>query len=107
MDDDFIALTDFDNVRLFSEEHQEDIRFCPEIKKWLSWNGLIWEIDDSETKIFQKGIKTIKKMREKALTIQDADLKKEALNHAKKSETLSRVKVMLNLAQRTPLLQFM
>lgn len=43
--------TDLGNAERFVREHGENVRYCSEIKKWLIWNGKLWEKDSSEKSI--------------------------------------------------------
>jgi len=38
-------LTDVGNAERFIDHHKEYLRYCPQLKQWLLWNGNRWEID--------------------------------------------------------------
>jgi len=90
--------TDTGNAERLVALHGRVIRFCPEMKKWLVWDGLRWNSEDSR-RIKLHAKKTMREMYSQAAAIPDKDLREAAEKHARKSESAAGIHAMLSCAE--------
>jgi putative DNA primase/helicase len=91
-------LTDSGNAERLIALHGEDLRYCTEMKKWLTWDGRRWRIDDQEC-IRQFGVQTMRTLYMQAAGIQDKELREAIEKHARKSENAGAITNMLAQAK--------
>ncbi len=96
-----IHLTDLGNAQRFVNEHRKDLRYCFPFGKWLVWDGQRWKLDDSG-EVHRRAKTTVKSIYLEAHTSSDDDLRKKLGVHALRSESDSRIKAILSLAQSEP-----
>lgn len=102
---DLERFTDFGNAERLIINNIQDIRYCRDSKKWLIWNGQRWIFDDG-IHMVRLAMDTIRKISEEATAVkEDPDLARQLLDHAIRSQTPSRVKAMIFLAQSDPDIQ--
>src|SRR5262249_39735897 len=115
--------TDLGNARRLVEEHGLDLRYCYAWDKWLVWDGIRWQMDQSG-EVHRRAKQTVGKMYEEAQG-KVGRLKKEleplpakdprreqlsrelkeaesGLKHAQRSESAARLEAMLTVAQSEP-----
>lgn len=93
------AFTDLGNAERFLEHHKEEIRYCPEIKMWLIWNGSRWQIDENGI-IHEKAKETVKRIQEEIELAQgDPILQKRITMHAMRSQEISRINAIIKLVR--------
>jgi len=97
-------LTDVGNAERFIDHHKEYLRYCPQLKQWLLWNGNRWEIDTAG-RIFQKAKETAKIIEIEISRTDDQKLRDKIIEHSKRSQSLPRIKAMVMLAQSVPDIQ--
>jgi putative DNA primase/helicase len=90
--------TDLGNAERFVREHGEDMRYCPEIKKWFIWNGKFWE-KDSSGEIYRRAKKTVRAMLVEAARIESKEIREALVRHERRSESDNRLKALVNVAQ--------
>lgn len=94
-------LSDMGNAERLSEQYRSNIRYCYECKRWLVWNGKVWEWDsgDKMTALAKRAIRSI---YSEASREGDESKRKKIADHALKSESDYRIIAMLNLTQSEP-----
>jgi putative DNA primase/helicase len=90
--------TDLGNARRLVKRHGEDIRFVPEWKQWMTWDGSPWMID-SDGSIMRLAKETVESMYSEALNLASEYERTQLLKHAIKSQAEARLKAMVTLAQ--------
>jgi hypothetical protein len=45
--DEIKAFTDLGNAERISEREKHEIRYCKDIKRWLFWIGIRWQVDET------------------------------------------------------------
>ena len=53
--------TDAGNTERFVEDHKDDIRYCPDFKKWMLWTGVRWEL--ISTRPLEQAIRSARKLQ--------------------------------------------
>ncbi|MBN1968099.1 MAG: DNA primase, partial [Candidatus Delongbacteria bacterium] len=74
----------------------DSIRYCPAFKHWLVYDMGYWKRETVE--LVQFAIKTSREMLREASKIDDEDKRKELVKHAMKSENVSKLKAMIDIA---------
>ncbi len=87
---------DVDNCRRFARQHGEDVRYIPERKKWIIWNGARW-VADAEG-LERRAKETIDGVLKEAALMTGPALPM-ALKAATDARRKSRVRGMTELAQ--------
>ncbi len=93
--------TDLGNGERFADQHRGTVRFCHPWAKWLIWTGQRWAVDDAgRVKALAK--RTVRSIYREAAATED-DVKRQALvQHARASESNTRIQALLALAQSEP-----
>ena len=94
-------LTDLGNAERLVNRHGENIRYSEERKKWLIWNGQVWEWDFG-SKIMLLAKETARNILREAADENDDNQRKELVKHAMRSESEARLTAMVDLAQSEP-----
>lgn len=96
-------LTDLGNAERFATEHGQNLKWCAKFGKWLVWDGRRWKMDDSggAIVIHLAGL-TIRAMQRAALDIDDSEVRKKVVSWCLTSESVVRLKAMIELAKSTP-----
>jgi P4 family phage/plasmid primase-like protien len=95
--------TDSGNAERLVALYGRDIRFCPEMKKWLFWDGKRWNTGDTRrVKMLAK--RAMRLMYAQAAEMADsnpskAEIKKAAERHARASESAKSINAMLSCAE--------
>lgn len=92
--------TDTSNAARFAEQHGDRVRYVPEWKTWLTWDGCRWAPDRGETLELAKG--SVLELYRAALAEPGEDARKRGLNWAIKSDAEPRLRAMLALAASIP-----
>lgn len=92
------ALTDIGNAERFVARNRDQVRYCPQRRKWLLWEQCRWEWDDRGyvTHLAKRAVRAI---YEEAAACPDDEQRAALVKHARASETAGRVQAMLTLAQ--------
>lgn len=93
--------TDARNAEKLVELHGENIRYVPEFRKWLIWNGKIWGVDEAY-EIINLATDTIRTLLANSLNIPDSDRKKKIIGKLMACESIQKLKAMTELAQSNP-----
>jgi len=103
MADNFFPLTDLGNAERFIENYKEETRFSAQLKTWLHWTGKVWQQDIGEVATLTKAKQTVRYINNEVGF--DPSLKEEIIDHAKKSESISKINALIKLARSAPELQ--
>ena len=93
--------TDAGNAEAFELLHGSRFRYDHSKRRWLVWNGRYWALDE-DGKAMQAALRTARARRRAAITIQDTEKAKQAVEWAFASESAFRRKTMLESAQSIP-----
>jgi len=93
--------TDLGNARRLVRNHGTDIRYCHPWGKWLIWDDRRWCIDDNGA-IMRRAKETTMSIYQEAGRAQDENERKELAKWALRSEAVSRLKAMIELAESEP-----
>jgi putative DNA primase/helicase len=93
--------TDLGNAERLVARHGRDLRYCHPWSKWLTWDDRHWRIDNrAAARRMAKA--TVRAMYGEAVSIEDEDRRKEHVQWAMTSESHTRLKAMLALAEAEP-----
>jgi len=93
--------TDMCNAERLARYYGDRLRYCYERKRWLVWNGKVWEWDTG-AKIVAVAKSTVRKIYHEAGDEPDQKMRKQLADHAKRSESEHRINAMITLAQAEP-----
>lgn len=96
-------LTDVGNGKRLVSLHGDDIRYCWEWRKWLCWNGKCWVID-APALVREKAKETIVGIYSKVAGM-GATARRELVEHAKLSESATRIRAMMEMAASDELIR--
>jgi putative DNA primase/helicase len=94
-------LTDLGNAEHMAGKYRGNIRYSWERCRWLIWGGKHWEWDDGNG-IIERAIETVRSIYSGAADSLDKDIRKAIGKHAARSESDSRIQVMVSLARALP-----
>ncbi len=94
-------LTDLGNAERLVSRYGEILHYCYERKRWLFWNGKVWEWD-SGNKVAALAKLAVRHIYHEAWNEPDEKKRKDLASHAAKSESDARLTGMINLAQSEP-----
>lgn len=89
--------TDLGNAERLVAQYRDEIRYCPQRKRWLNWDGTRWswdEVGNIERKA-KSAIRAIMREADHA----EGDREKSLRQWSFASESSNRIKAMVNLAQ--------
>lgn len=95
------ALTDLGNAERLAKRHGQDIRYCHPMGKWFVWNGCRFK-PDATAEVMQRAKETTRAIPEEATRVTDPKAYAAILDHAIKSESLSKQTSMVSLAANEP-----
>ena len=91
-------LTDLGNAERFAARHGEGVRYCYPWRKWLVWTGARWERDDAG-RVHRLAKETVRRIYREAPDAEDEDKRKALANHARGSESETRIRAMIELSK--------
>ncbi|MBZ0265806.1 hypothetical protein K8I28_14180 [bacterium] len=90
--------TDYGNAERMIARHGNDLKYCPNLKKWYFWNRKRWTLD--ETGYVQRCAKeTVRSLYQEASRIENDEKRDELISWATRSEDGRRLKEMIGLAK--------
>ncbi len=95
------SLSDLGNARRLVAQYGQDLRYCHLSKKWWTWTGKIWAVDNSG-EVRRRAKLAIATIYGEAGAAVDEDSRKKIAAHALRSEHDSRIKGMVSLAESEP-----
>lgn len=93
--------TDLGNAERLVSRYGDILHYCYERKRWLVWNGKVWEWD-AGNKVASLAKLAVRNIYHEAGDEPDEKRRKEIANHAAKSEFDPRLAGMINLTQSEP-----
>jgi len=94
-----IQFTDATNAARLIKEHGRNIRYNKAWKKWIVWNGMFWETDDSGALIHEKGLETVRNIYDEILKTDDHKERIEIEKYGMLSESVRRRESFVKAAQ--------
>jgi putative DNA primase/helicase len=94
-------LTDLGNAKRFARQHREHLRYRHPRGDWVVWKGKYW-IEDQITEIFRFAGQTARSIYVEAANEADNDKRSNTVKWAKTSESVARIKAMIELASSEP-----
>lgn len=96
----FENCTDLGNAERIVRYHGKDMHYCNSLG-WLVWDGRRWKRSESG-EIEQRAKNTVRSIYAEAASCSNGDMRKALASHAKRSESESRIRAMISLAQSEP-----
>lgn len=93
--------TDYGNAQRFVARHGDKMRYCTAWGKWLVWNGQRWRADDT-AEVVRLAKDTVRSIYGEAESTADDTTRKGIAKHAMRSESASRIREMIGLAESEP-----
>lgn len=90
--------TDFGNAERFFHHQGQSVKFNTIFGKWFIWDGKRW-LEDKTQRITQLGMQQVRNIYKEAFNEEDEEKRKALADHARRSESKSRLEAMLSLAQ--------
>lgn len=94
-------LTDWGNAQRLVARHGQDLRYCHAWGCWFVWDGTRW-VRDADAEVVRRAKDTVRTIYAEATACEDADRRKAIAAHAKSSESESRIRAMISLAESEP-----
>ncbi len=94
-------LTDLGNSERLVARHGNDLRYVASEGSWFVWDGLRWARDVTDA-VVQHAAETVRAMYTDAAAQRSTDHRKELARHATRSESVSRIRAMIELARSSP-----
>lgn len=95
------TLTDVGNAQRFANAYVDRVRFVPERKQWLIWNGQRWAWDDVG-EVIELAKAVTKEIYAEADACTDDDTRIAIAKFAKSSQKKERIAAMIDLARSIP-----
>lgn len=93
--------TDVGNGKRLVAEYGNDLRYCHQMKTWLTWSGERWLLDDMQ-KIMQYAKETAAAIWQEVADADNESRRNELVKHARASESYAKLKAMAACAQSEP-----
>ena len=97
------TLTDAGNADRFSRQWGDSVRYVPQQKGWLVWNGTYWQ-PDAIGSVVEMAKQTAFDIYREGDQVTDADVRDAIVRHSKVSQQVQRLEAMLKLARSIPTL---
>ncbi len=94
-------LTDLGNARRLVRHHARDLRYCHPWDKWLIWDGRRWT-PDTTGEVVRRAKQSVGALYREAAEVEDQKERQKLVAHALKSESDSRLRAMIHLAESEP-----
>ena len=91
------GLTDLGNAKRLSTKFGREIKYIPSWKKWLTWNGKRWEMDETG-RTMRLAEETVADIFIEASSQSDSNRAEKLFKHAVKSESAGSLHSMVSLA---------
>jgi putative DNA primase/helicase len=92
-----LPLTDLGNAERLAARHGLDLRYCPDEKTWLAWDGRRWARDRDGAGM-RAAHETARSIGLEALAEEDAKQRRDLFKHAARSESDKALQAMLRQA---------
>lgn len=101
IDSGYNAHTDYGNAQRLVRLFGDTMRYCHPLKTWYVWDRRRWRKNDSG-RVMQKAKETARRMYAEASRIEDKAMRQTLIEHARRSESASRLSAMIDLAKSEP-----
>lgn len=91
-------LTDLGNAERFADAHGGDVLWVERWRFWVVWDGKRWARDWTR-EVHRRAELTVRSIYADASKVEESERRKAIANHAKRSESATRVREMLELAK--------
>jgi putative DNA primase/helicase len=97
----YFNMTQLGNAERMVSRHSNQIRYCHEWKKWLAWDGVRWSRSENG-QIHQLAKETIRSISKDARTVKNPLQADSMKAYARRCETQSHIKGVIEAAQSQP-----
>jgi putative DNA primase/helicase len=97
------SLTDAGNADRFADRWRETVRYVPEWKKWLVWDGCCW-VKDDVNKVTELAKEVARDIYMEGVAIHDPSVRDKITKHSARSQQEPRLLAMISLAESIPIL---
>lgn len=97
------TLTDTGNADRFARRWQDQVRYVPEWKKWLVWDGCCW-VKDDVNKITELAKTVARDIYLEGINLPDPSVREAIAKHAGRSQQEPKLLAMIALAESIPFL---
>ena len=94
-------LTDAGNAERFVQRHGLDVRYCHLWRKWLTWTGTHWQVDNTG-QVGYLAMETVRSIYQEAAECEDSKLRQTTAHWAHMSESASHIAAIPKLATSSP-----
>src|SRR5215207_8147129 len=91
-------LTDLGNAERLVARHGENVRYCYQWRRFLSWTGARWERDETG-QVHRLAKETVRSIYRESSAEEDEERRKALAKHARASESETRIRAMVELAK--------
>jgi putative DNA primase/helicase len=91
-------LTDLGNAERLVARHGENVRYCYQWRRFLSWTGARWERDETGH-VHRLAKETVRSIYRESSAEEDEERRKALAKHARASESETRIRAMVELAK--------
>lgn len=96
-----LRCTDAGNAERLAAKFGNELRYVPELKKWLFWDGVRW-VSETRRSIMTYAIDTVRSIHAEAALAETKDERTTLANWALESESLRRLSAICTIAQGLP-----
>lgn len=93
--------TDWGNAKRLVARHGNNIRYVPQLGKWLIWDGQRWKFDEVG-EIYRYTKDTVAQIKNESEAAGNEKTRKKLAKHAQNSESEGRFSAMIKVAQTEP-----
>jgi putative DNA primase/helicase len=93
-----LKLTDLGNAERLVKQHGGDLRYCPELRTWLAWDGVRWNLDATACAVEYAKL-TVRGIYREAAQAANPGLRQAVTDWARRSEAAGRLFAMVKLAE--------
>lgn len=90
--------TDLGNAKRLVAQHGKSIRYCYALRKWFTWDGKVWRIDDNG-EVLRRAKNTVHNIYREAYESSAPDICKKLGKWAVKSQESAKIMALLKLAE--------
>jgi putative DNA primase/helicase len=95
---DSLKLTDLGNAERLVKQHGGELRYCPELRTWLAWDGVRWNLDAVGCAVEYAKL-TVRGIYREAAQAANPGLREAIKDWARRSEAAGRLFAMVKLAE--------
>ena len=93
--------TDLGNAKRLAMRHSHELRYCHPWRRWLTWDGRRWRIDDTGA-VYRMAKETVANIYAEATEAADSESRKQLAKWAVQSESDKHITAMLSQARSEP-----